>query len=171
MIGNRVRRGTWYGDRAHPGRRVGRAGSPRKSPNRGMPKDSQDRNARPDRPPGTVLVVDDDPVVRRMTARLLEAEGGLTVVEAGSGAEALALCAAQPIAVVVTDMVMPQMGGRDLGRQVRELWPKTQLLFITGFAEVDREGLPGELMLKPFPFAKFVAAVQALVDRYLDLAR
>jgi DNA-binding response OmpR family regulator len=101
-----------------------------------------------------------------MTARLLEVEAGLTVIEAGSGEEALALCATQSIVVVVTDMVMPRMGGRDLGRQIRAQWPQTQLLFVTGFTEVDPEGLPGELLVKPYPFDQFVATVQALADRY-----
>jgi CheY-like chemotaxis protein len=113
-----------------------------------------------------VLVVDDDPSVRSMTARLLQEEGGFTVLQAAGGDEALELCAHHSIAVVVTDMVMPRMGGSELGRRIKQRWPRTQVLFVTGYAEAVQEGLPGELMVKPYSFDKFVAGIQRLADRY-----
>jgi CheY-like chemotaxis protein len=113
-----------------------------------------------------VLVVDDDPKVRMITARMLEAEEGLTVLQAGNGDEALGQCATHQIAVVVTDMVMPRMDGRELGRQVKARWPDIKLLFVTGFADIDPNHLPGHLMVKPYPVEQLVGTVQALADSY-----
>jgi two-component system, cell cycle sensor histidine kinase and response regulator CckA len=84
----------------------------------------------------TVLVVEDDAAVRRTTVALL-ARLGYTVLEAGDGAEALALVGASERApdLVVSDVVMPRMGGLELAGQVGAIAPDTLFLFASGYSE------------------------------------
>src|SRR5207302_1406273 len=62
--------------------------------------------------------------------------GGYTVIEAADGSEALRLCADPSVTVdlVLTDMVMPVMGGRELARSVRERYPGTPMVFMSGYS-------------------------------------
>jgi CheY-like chemotaxis protein len=126
------------------------------------PREAQTGSARE---PAVVLVVDDDPAVRHMTARFLSAEG-IEVLEAGSGAEALELCASHAVAVVVTDLIMPRMNGVELAQQLTARWPETRLLFVTAYPKPEYSPLPGRLMVKPYPIGDFVAAVRELAAGY-----
>ena len=83
-----------------------------------------------------VLVVDDEPGVRRLLTRLLSARG-YTVLEADSGAAAVAVMetAAPQVELVVTDIVMPGMSGRRLAAEIERRWPRVRLLFVTGHAQ------------------------------------
>jgi len=90
---------------------------------------------------GVVLLVDDDPLVRRASARIIE-RSGFTVLEAGSGAEALAL-AAEPlrsIDVLLTDLMMPGVSGREVITRFRSLRPGVPIVCVTGFASEREEG-------------------------------
>jgi two-component system cell cycle sensor histidine kinase/response regulator CckA len=84
----------------------------------------------------TVLVVEDDPSVREIAVRALRARG-YQVAEAANGVEALAVAdrLGNRIDVLVTDMVMPQMGGLDLAEKLRALRPRLRALFTSGYAE------------------------------------
>jgi CheY-like chemotaxis protein len=84
----------------------------------------------------TVLLVEDDDVVRTLTRRTLE-RIGYAVVEARGGAEAIALCGEGRAApdVVLTDVVMPGMGGRELVGRLREGNPSLRALFMSGYTE------------------------------------
>jgi CheY-like chemotaxis protein len=92
----------------------------------------------------TVLVVDDEPVVRAMMVRTLR-ETGYTVLDAGDGAAALELARghAGPIHLLVTDLAMAGMRGRELARAVAQLQPDLRVLFVSGFPgdELERRGL------------------------------
>jgi two-component system cell cycle sensor histidine kinase/response regulator CckA len=92
----------------------------------------------------TVLVVDDEPVVRSMMMRSLR-EAGYVVLEAEDGRTAVARAAshAGPIHAVVTDLAMPGMRGRELARILAQGRPEIRVLFVSGFAgeEVERLGL------------------------------
>jgi CheY-like chemotaxis protein len=90
---------------------------------------------------GTILVVEDDPDVRAIIARSLR-ERGYTVMEAADGAEALAAAQRQPDPpdLVVADVVMPHMGGRELAARLVERWPGVVVLFTSGYTGADAVG-------------------------------
>jgi two-component system, cell cycle sensor histidine kinase and response regulator CckA len=118
---------------------------------------SKTNSGRSERPPGgyTVLVVDDEEAVRRLACRMLTWTG-YQALEATHGREAIATMEqhAGGIHLVLTDIKMPGMNGRELGRQVEQRWPGKPILYMSGFAsEVFQGGLlePGAPFLaKPF---------------------
>jgi CheY-like chemotaxis protein len=116
-----------------------------------------------------VLVVDDQPEVRRMLARMLEEEEGVTVIEAADGIEALEQCARHPVGVVVSDVRMPRMGGYELSRRLGAVHPRIQVLLVTAYpaAEAD-ESEAARTLLKPFSATELVAIVQSLAQRHRD---
>lgn len=83
----------------------------------------------------TLLVVDDEEMVRRLAARMLVTLG-YRVLEAGSGQEAVRMLrrGAHRISGVLTDVAMPGIGGRELGETIARCWPQIQVLYMTGFA-------------------------------------
>ncbi len=83
----------------------------------------------------TVLCVDDEPSILSALKRVLRAED-CKLLQAGSGAEALALLEQQPVDVVVSDMRMPGMDGAELLARVRERWPATSRILLTGYADM-----------------------------------
>jgi DNA-binding NtrC family response regulator len=113
----------------------------------------------------SVLVVDDDRGVRRLTARMLRAEG-YTVIEAGSGVEALRALETDPsIRLVVTDIVMPEMDGLALADRVMAGRPHLRVVLMTGHApeltaqlELRDSSLP--VLLKPFTAAQLLGKVR-----------
>jgi two-component system response regulator FlrC len=116
-----------------------------------------------------VLVVDDQPEVRHMLARMLEEEEGVTVVEAADGIEALEQCARYPVAVVVSDVRMPRMGGYELSRRLATTQPRIQVLLVTAYPEPEgEETAPARMLLKPFSAMEFVAIVRSLAQRHRE---
>ena len=105
----------------------------------------------------TVLLVEDEPLVRAMVARIL-AEEGLSVLEAANGEEALRIAEKQDkgiIDLLLTDVVMPCMGGIELAQQLKALHPGTRVLLTSGYTDeaVLQHGAldPGTpFMHKPF---------------------
>jgi signal transduction histidine kinase len=104
----------------------------------------------------TVLVAEDEQMVRVLIRKVLE-QAGYTVLLASGGAEALQLAERHPasIQLLVTDVVMPGMSGRELARRLLELRPETKVLYLSGYADdaVERHGVldPGTaFMQKPF---------------------
>jgi two-component system, cell cycle sensor histidine kinase and response regulator CckA len=83
----------------------------------------------------TLLVVDDEEMVRRLAARMLVTLG-FRVLVAGSGQEAVRLLrrGAHRIDGVVTDVAMPGIGGRELGETIAQCWPQIRVLYMSGFA-------------------------------------
>jgi CheY-like chemotaxis protein len=110
----------------------------------------------------TVLVVEDAPAVRAVMRQVLKRQG-YTVLDAPDGAEALRLAAEHtgPIQLLLTDLVMPVLGGRQLTEQLTELRPETKVLFTSGYTDdaVVRHGLleTGVAFLQK-PFAPEVLA-------------
>jgi PAS domain S-box-containing protein len=120
---------------------------------------------------GTVLLVEDEDAVRAFAARVL-ARCGYRVVEARNGREALnaALRPEEPIDLVLTDVVMPEMSGTELARRVRVVRPDVPVAYMTGYADEDvvRHGaLPaGTLLLqKPFTGEALAGLVQEALQR------
>ncbi len=105
----------------------------------------------------TVLLVEDQPDVRTVAARGLR-KHGYRVLLATSGKEALSVAEAHPgaIHIVVTDVVMPGMGGRELAAHLRVRHPEIPVLFMTGYAddEILRDEMSqGDVVVLPKPFA------------------
>ena len=117
----------------------------------------------------TVLIVEDEPQVRGAAARVLR-RYGYTVLEAQHGVEALAIWGERggEIALIVTDVVMPQLGGRELVRRLRADGVRVPVLFMSGYAEgaaperLDDTGR-STFLAKPFDIAVFVRVVGELV--------
>ncbi|HEV2752175.1 MAG TPA: ATP-binding protein [Gemmatimonadales bacterium] len=110
----------------------------------------------------TLLVVEDHPDVRRLTKKVLEARG-YTVLVAAEGSEALRLAAqhAGPIDLLVTDVVMPGMSGREAALLLTAQRPDLKVLYLSGYADetIVRHGVlePGLAFLQK-PFAPDVLA-------------
>ena len=126
------------------------------------------------RPSGhAVLVVDDDRGVLRLTARILRLEG-YTVLEAGSGVEALRILDGVPdVRLVLTDVVMPEMHGLDLAAKILERERGPSVVLMTGHAaelsgrlEQRDPSLP--LLLKPFTSQQLIKTVRKVLgdDRH-----
>lgn len=87
--------------------------------------------------PLQVLLVDDEPIVRQVTAAYLMAEGH-TVTEAASGREALEYFRPGRFDLVVTDRAMPGMPGEQLAASIRDIAPTTRIVLLTGFGDLMR---------------------------------
>jgi two-component system, cell cycle sensor histidine kinase and response regulator CckA len=118
---------------------------------------------------GCVLLVEDEEPVRVITRRLLE-KGGYTVIEAAGGTEAVQRYDDSPgqIDVVLTDVVMPQMGGHELATHLRARDPGIRLLYMSGYADnrsVRRgsEGRGDDFIQKPFTPETLLARIGALL--------
>ena len=101
-----------------------------------------------------ILLVDDDGDVRAVTAALLE-EQGHEIIEAENGRAALDRLEREGdrIDMIIVDFAMPGMNGVELARLVRSQWPKTPILFITGFAAASTlatDATTAEILQKPF---------------------
>ena len=118
----------------------------------------------------TVLLVEDEAALRRLSRRVL-AQFGYTVVEAPNGEEALQLAEAYngPIHLVLTDVVMPRMSGRDLAHRVLTSHPEAKVLFMSGYTDdaVVQHGVQTQevsLLRKPFTPYALAARVREVLD-------
>ncbi|MBC8090305.1 MAG: PAS domain S-box protein [Phycisphaerae bacterium] len=119
----------------------------------------------------TILIVEDEEAVRKIAKLALESHG-YTVIEASSGAAALALVGtyAKPIDLVVSDVVMPGMSGRELSVELRKIRPDFRLLFISGYTDdaVVRHGIvkaDDAFLQKPFSPQSLARKVREVLDR------
>ncbi len=118
-----------------------------------------------------ILLVEDDEAVRKFTRDVLEREG-YTVIEATGGEEALSVVSSRnmDVTLLVTDVVMPRMSGKDLAHKLEEICPQLKVLFISGYtanAIVHHDILDSGLdfMQKPFSSREFLAKVRDILDR------
>jgi two-component system cell cycle sensor histidine kinase/response regulator CckA len=118
----------------------------------------------------TILVVEDDPVTRtalRDTLEMLD----YRVLVATNGREAMRVFEqhAKELALVVSDLVMPEMGGKDLVRKLKQVDPHLKALAITGYVlgedaqELREEGIP-EIVRKPFKVSTLAEAIRRVLD-------
>ena len=118
----------------------------------------------------TVLVVEDEEAVRAVACRVLSRQG-YTVVEARNGVEALAtITDNRPVDLVVTDVVMPELGGVELARRLATLRPGLPVVFMSGYTEADKlqPGLldaDSSLLRKPFSGESLILRVREALDR------
>lgn len=112
----------------------------------------------------TVLLVDDEDLVRAGTAEMLR-DIGHEVHQAAGGAQALALLSqGLKVDAVVSDYMMPRMNGADFAGRLREQYPEVPVMIITGYAGGDLDlNLPQ--LAKPFRQADLAAALNRLIER------
>ena len=121
------------------------------------------------RPPGTILVVDDEPSIVDAVAIALRYEG-FDVEEARTGRDALSAAARVEPDLIVLDWMLPDLEGIEVGRRLRERGFKTAILFLTAkdavSNKVDALRAGGDdYVTKPFSLAELVARVQAILRR------
>ncbi len=121
-------------------------------------------------PPGgheTVLVVEDDPAVRALIVRTLE-QAGYSVAVAVAGDEALRVAAGfpRPIDLLVTDVVMPRMNGRDLAVRMQQSRPAMRVMFVSGYASgaSSPAGDDDSFLPKPFTASLLLRRVRDALD-------
>jgi CheY-like chemotaxis protein len=111
----------------------------------------------------TVLVVDDEPMIRYATVDALE-QAGYEVVEAGNADEALMLLKQKPVDVVFTDINMPgSMDGLGLVSHVREMAPATRVIVTSGHVRLGRFDLASGVAFLPKPY-RYDALLTMLVE-------
>jgi two-component system, cell cycle sensor histidine kinase and response regulator CckA len=127
------------------------------------------------RVPPAILVVDDESGVRLLACRILE-EHGYRTLQAGDGSEALEVLARAPesVAMVLTDIRMPTVGGLELERMMRARWPGIPVMLMSG--ETTQEWLTQvirdralHMLRKPFTAEILVEAVRELLEHRDEL--
>jgi two-component system cell cycle sensor histidine kinase/response regulator CckA len=101
----------------------------------------------------SVLLVEDEPMVRSIASLALRS-AGFAVKEAGDGIDALRIAGemARPADLLVTDVVMPRMGGRELAQQLRARWDQLRILYISGYTKDEISDDAGRVAFLPKPF-------------------
>ncbi len=118
----------------------------------------------------TVLLVEDEEGVRAMARHVLQ-NNGYTVLEAENGQEALRVVGqGEPVDLVLTDVVMPLLGGRDLAEQVVTLLPGVKVLYMSGYTDDTgiRTGVlesENEFLQKPFTTVALLEKVREVLDK------
>jgi len=118
----------------------------------------------------TILLVEDEPAILRMATMMLGREG-YTVLGAGTPGEAVRLATEHPgdIHLLITDVVMPEMNGRDLAKNILSLYPGLKCLFMSGYTAnvIAHHGILDEgvqFIQKPFSKQALTAKVRELLD-------
>jgi CheY-like chemotaxis protein len=134
-----------------------------------VPPGKRERDPAPGDAVGTVLLVDDDPSFLFVAANILR-PAGYRVIEAESGQAALDQAGPQAgkIDLLITDMMMPGMNGRQLAQRFSKLRPGVRVLYVSGFVDEGsaREAIEGEeadFLAKPFEADAFTAKVRELI--------
>ncbi|MBY3095168.1 PAS domain S-box protein [Rhizobium laguerreae] len=131
-------------------------------------RDEQQAKDAPSHGTETILVVEDDPRVRRVTVSRLQTLG-YSVIEATNGIDALKeLEAGHDVALLFSDVAMPGMNGDELARKVRERWPTVKILLTSGFSEphaAEKEIEAGAGWLKkPYTASEMSTRLRLLLD-------
>ncbi|MCS6924162.1 MAG: response regulator, partial [Fimbriimonadales bacterium] len=142
-----------------------RAYTPAEAPRPLLPSETPDLQGKE-----TILVVEDEPDVLEVAAESLR-QHGYTVLTANSPAEALQLVQtySEPIQLLVTDVVMPVMSGRELADYVMRIYPHIKVLYVSGYTEntivhhgVLDEGI--QFLPKPYTPSQLVQKVREVLD-------
>jgi signal transduction histidine kinase/CheY-like chemotaxis protein len=111
----------------------------------------------------TIVLVEDDDAVRALVAAMLEAQG-YAVYATGDPFEAIERCRREPCDLLLTDVVMPKLGGRTVARRVRAAAPDTRIILMSGYVDgsVDDVGFP--FLQKPFTSEVLARTVRDVLD-------
>ena len=136
-----------------------------------VPRPAQPTDVRTSGGTESILVCEDDAPVRDLTVQVLQG-AGYVVQAAGSGEQALAWAAQRqsPVALLLTDVIMPDMNGKQLSDALAARWPALRTLFVSGYSAnvLAPHGVlhPGvEFLAKPFTRAELLRRVRELLDR------
>ncbi len=138
-----------------------------------LPEESRDPEPRGKLARGTetILVVDDEPSVRQLVLDT-PAPLGYKVVTAENGVEALRLCEEMGghIDLLLTDVIMPGMNGRELSERLKSMCPRVKVAFMSGYADnvITRHGVPGEGIIfidKPLHPSSLSATLREILDQ------
>ena len=120
------------------------------------------KSDKPQRGTGTILLAEDEPLLRELGQTILS-QAGYTVITAGSsdGLRTLIAEHSGKVDLLLTDVVMPNISGPELVRIGRERWPNIRVLFMSGYADDDLEDLDRDagFIQKPFTPAELTAKI------------
>ncbi len=118
----------------------------------------------------TILIVEDEDAIREITKRILGV-AGYRVLVARNGSEALALCegSQEPIHLVITDVVMPEMGGIALADRLAKVRPETKVMYMSGYSDdaIASRGAVGSVIhfiAKPFSAETLTRTIRDVLD-------
>jgi two-component system, cell cycle sensor histidine kinase and response regulator CckA len=118
----------------------------------------------------TILIVEDEPGVRKLTAELI-GSNGYKILSAADPLQAIQIASqfSEPIHLLLTDVIMPTMSGFELAERFRVLRPEAKVLFMSGYAEssplLEKHNLPPEHFLrKPFTFEDLMSRIRAAIS-------
>jgi CheY-like chemotaxis protein len=121
----------------------------------------------------TILLVEDEDIVRRLIAKVLQ-DAGYTVLEAANGEQALSLIKNKNASVhlLLTDMIMPKMNGRELAKKFRLLYPQSRIIYMSGY--VEDENIRAEIaqgcafLQKPVSHTVILHKIRKVLDASKD---
>ena len=118
----------------------------------------------------TILVVENEDAIREVTKRILD-RNGFSVLSAGNGPDAIEAVQSfpGPIHLLLTDLILPQMQGREVADQISELRPEIGVLFMSGYDQAILEwsgadGSHDRLVEKPFTEPTLISRVREALD-------
>ena len=118
----------------------------------------------------TVLLVEDEDAVRTVTRRILERDG-FRVLEARSGSEGMAAArsSTSPIDLLITDVLLPDIGGGEVAREIVKVQPQIRVLYLSGYSDetlVDQgiAAVPGNFIQKPFSSDVLRQRIRSLLE-------
>ena len=117
----------------------------------------------------TLLVVDDEPAIVKLAKNILEQQG-YQVLTAADGEQALSILERQPIDLMITDIIMPNLDGNQLAEKIREHFPRTRILVVSGYTKTQHhEGAVQpehcNILNKPYTANELLTRVRQLLDR------
>jgi CheY-like chemotaxis protein len=123
----------------------------------------------------TILLVEDDDAVRRLTERAL-ATAGYNVLAVASAEDAMTMIETHPVDLLLSDIVMPQTSGPELARRLTEKVPTTRILFMSGYTDdaIVHHGVSAghtRFLAKPFTIGELLLAVRAALSAESTLAQ
>ena len=121
----------------------------------------------------TILLVEDEAALRNVCRLYLESKG-YTVLEAGNGKEAMKICRSHDhaIQVLITDIVMPGLGGLELAKSLLEMRPALSVVFVSGYPDrpLARQDIGfGKFLQKPYSFDGLARTVRSLLDKNREI--
>ncbi len=136
-----------------------------------QPNESVDKNTEPQLTGDEcILVVDDEPALRELANQLLT-HFGYKVLTAASGSVALNILAAQPVDLLLSDVIMPNMNGYELAKQVALKYPDVKIQLASGFNDThlmdSEQHLRDNLLHKPYSSKELLTRIRFLLDGYL----
>jgi CheY-like chemotaxis protein len=118
----------------------------------------------------TVLLVEDEDAVRTVTRRILERDG-FRVLEARSGSEGMAAArsATSPIDLLITDVLLPDIGGGEVAREIVKVQPQIRVLYLSGYSDetlIDQgiAAVPANFIQKPFSSDVLRKRIRSLLE-------